>query len=458
MNRIRHFFKTRLGNQPFRFLRDPVPGNVGWVHSLGSALLFLLMFQLATGIFLMLFYSPGPESAWESIRFLMDQNRYAALLRSLHSWTTSLLVVLFTLHLLRVLTHGAYKPPRELTWISGILLLSLIFAFAFSGYLLRWDNPAYWATQVGTEMMEEIPLVGRFIMRFSRGGDELGAYTLTRFYAVHVAFLPALLLSIVAVHLWQLRKHQIAPHPLPEKNHRAPFPFFPSQAVRDSVVSLVLFLLLLLLAVLYPQGLGNKANPADAGFDPRPEWYFLAHYELLRLFQGWETVSVFLIPFGLFLLLLLLPFLDRSTSRYWKNRKRIVVSTFVFFGVLYGAALYSKLAHPPQGPGSAIENQLPLPPSGNRKLILDGRRAFQQLKCANCHSIAKTGGRFGPELDGIGAKYSPEEIRARVLTPRRFDPESKMPSYEGEISPKELEALMEYIRHFPKNVSSDVSR
>ncbi len=428
-----------------RFFLEPQPPNVGWFHSLGSALLFLIALQLVTGAVLMLFYAPTPDHAWDSLSYLTENFYSGRILRGMHVWGTTLIVVVTTLHLIRVVIHGSYKIPRELNWVSGMIMFLIILGFAFTGYLLPWDLKAYWATQVGTEMIGKVPLVGPFLMQIARGGQELGPYTLTRFYALHVVFLPMGLLFWVGVHIYLLRKHKIAQDPREKETPKSSrsCPFYPHQAFRDAMVCLAVFAVLLLLSQLVPPELAPQADSLEVRYEPRPEWYFLAHYELLRFFPGSQVIPVAVIPALIITILLALPFLDRSPKRYWKRRRGYVAPVCGLFLLLYLTAGYSRIYNP----GELVESQsrprlslqAPLSP-----LQATGRKVFEALKCVDCHRIAGKGGRVGPDLTAIG--QLPRDILSRqILDPSAFTPESKMPPYEGRISNRDLMALLEYL-------------
>ena len=288
MRALIQFLDERLPlRTPLRaFFSDPQPSSVGWHHTLGSALLFLLIVQFLTGGVLLLFYAPTPDHAWESLRHLEEHNKPGDLVRGVHVWGASFMIVVATLHILRVVFAGAYKRPRELNWMVGVVSFLLILGFAFTGYLLPWDQKGYWATRVGTEMISTGPLLGPFFADFLRGGEAIGAYTLSRFFALHVFFLPGLLVGAILLHLYLLRKHKIARDPLSDGKGEQTIPFYPEQMLRDSTASLVVLFLLLVVAILFPPGLEAGADLSDTSYDPRPEWYFLAHYELLRVVPG----------------------------------------------------------------------------------------------------------------------------------------------------------------------------
>ena len=193
------------------FLRK-IP-KVNWLHTLGSATLFLAVNQVVTGILLTIYYVPTPDHAYDSVQYITTQVAAGWLIRGLHHWGASAMVVLVGLHMLRVIFHAAYKYPREMTWLTGVVLLLIVIGFGFTGYLLPWDQKAYWATQVGTEMAEQVPLIGPATASVLKGGEVLGARTLTRFYSFHVLLLPALLLIFVVVHLFLVVWHGISAPP-----------------------------------------------------------------------------------------------------------------------------------------------------------------------------------------------------------------------------------------------------
>lgn len=193
------------------FLRK-IP-KVNWLYTLGSATLFLALNQMITGILLTIYYVPTPDHAYDSVQYITTQVPAGWLIRGLHHWGASAMVVMVVLHMLRVIAYGAYKYPRELTWFSGVVLLLLTIGFGFTGYLLPWDQKAFWATTVGTRIAGSVPLVGDTILRIMRGGEELSAITLSRFFGVHVWVLPATLMLLVGVHLYLVIRNGISAVP-----------------------------------------------------------------------------------------------------------------------------------------------------------------------------------------------------------------------------------------------------
>ncbi len=294
------------------------------IYYLGGMTLFFLGVQLVTGILLMLYYRPSAAEAFESVEFIMTVVPFGWLIRSLHSWSANLMVFFAFLHLVTVYFSKGYRKPREITWITGCILLFLALAFGFSGYLLPWNKLAFFATKVGTDIAGVVPVVGEWTLRFLRGGDRVTGGTLSRFYGWHVAILPAFLTVLLGVHLVlvQIQGMSVPPRAEAEASRRRPMKFFPNFALRDLFGWILALGVLVAIAALFPWELGEKADPfAPAYKDIRPEWYFMFMFETLKFVPGGEILGVEYeaIPILLFalggLLLLLVPFLDRGVER-----------------------------------------------------------------------------------------------------------------------------------------------
>ncbi len=285
--------------------------------------LFLFVVQVTTGILLLFYYRPSAEEAYESIQFLMAEVEFGWLVRSIHSWAANLMILTLFLHLFSVLLVKAYRPPRELTWFSGVGLMALALAFGFTGYLLPWNELAYFATRVGTEIVGAVPLVGEFLLRVARGGDDVTGATLTRFYAFHVAVFPAVTAVLLGLHLFLVQKQGMSVPPSVERQGGANrvMPFLPNFLLRDLVGWLTALAILAALAAYIPAELGEKADPfAPAPAGIKPEWYFMFMFQTLKYLPshilGIEGEVVGIIGFGLAgVFLLLIPILDRQTAR-----------------------------------------------------------------------------------------------------------------------------------------------
>ena len=294
------------------------------IYYFGGMTLFFLIVQLLTGIMLMLYYRPSAAEAFESVEFIMTVVPFGWLIRSLHSWSANLMVFFAFVHLVTVYFSKGYRKPREITWITGSLLLFLAMAFGFSGYLLPWNKLAFFATKVGTDIAGAVPVVGEWTLRFLRGGDRVTGGTLSRFYGWHVAILPAFLMVLMGVHLLlvQIQGMSVPPRAEEEAKKRRPMKFFPNFALRDLFGWILALGVLVAIAALFPWELGEKADPFAPAFkDIRPEWYFMFMFETLKLVPGGEILGVEYeaIPILLFslggLLLVLVPFLDKGVER-----------------------------------------------------------------------------------------------------------------------------------------------
>jgi cytochrome b6 len=324
--RLAAWFEARL---PLGGARAAVEHKVVPVHRwsvfyyLGGMTLFFFLVQVVTGILLMLYYRPSAEEAFESVEFIMTTVPFGWLVRSLHAWSANLMVFFGLVHLVTVFFVKAYRPPRELTWASGVLLLFLALGFGFSGYLLPWNQLAFFATKVGTDIAGSVPLVGEWMLRFLRGGDRVSGGTLSRFYGWHVAILPAITVGVLALHLALVQLHGMSVPPAEER--RGPgrsMKFLPHFVLRDLFGWTLALGVLAALAALVPWELGEKADPFAPAFrDIRPEWYFLFMFQTLKFVPGGEIAGIEYeaIPILLFGLggavLLLVPFLDRGVVR-----------------------------------------------------------------------------------------------------------------------------------------------
>jgi len=324
MQRLSAWMEERAGWQPLlaALSHKRVPQHRYSVfYYLGGMTLFFFVVQVVTGILLLLYYRPGPDDAFESVELLMTRVPFGWLVRSLHSWSANLMVFFAALHLGSVFFLRAYRRPRELTWVTGALLLLLVLAFSFSGYLLPWNQLAFFATKVGTDIAGAVPVVGEAALRFLRGGDRVTGATLARFFGWHVCVLPILSLVLLGGHLLLVQVHgmSVSPGAEAESARRRPMRFFPHYALRDLFGWILALGVLATLAAVFPWELGEKANPfAPAYKDIRPEWYFVFMFETLKLVPGGEIAGIELEAFPLLgfglgaLLLVLVPFLGRS--------------------------------------------------------------------------------------------------------------------------------------------------
>lgn len=286
-------------------------------YYLGGITLFFFMVQVITGILLTIYYQPTPDTAYASILFIMNEVNFGWLIRSVHAWGANLMILFCVLHLLRVFFQGAYKAPREATWGTGFFLLMVTLGFGFTGYLLPWDQRAFWATVVGSQIAGAVPIVGDFALTFLRSGPEITALTLSRFYGVHVLVMPVALMAFLAIHLILMHQQGIA-DPTAEKasdtlttgeEKKKLLPFFPNYILDEVIAWYIMLAILIVLASVFPAGLEEPANPLHTPEHTKPEWYFLFLYQWLKLVPRLVGVVAPLIGA---VLLLLLPVIDRN--------------------------------------------------------------------------------------------------------------------------------------------------
>jgi quinol-cytochrome oxidoreductase complex cytochrome b subunit len=321
----------------------PIHRHRVWYY-FGGMTLFLFGIQVVTGILLLLYYRPSAEEAYESVQFLMAEVQFGWLIRSLHAWSANLMILALFVHMFSVLLLKAYRRPREMTWFSGVALFGLALAFGFTGYLLPWNELAYFATKVGTEITGAVPVVGHFTLRLLRGGDDVTGATLTRFYGIHVAVLPAIVTILLGMHLYLVQKHGMSVPPSVERagGPRRTMPFVPDFLLRDIVGWLSALALLAALAAFFPAELGKKADPfAAAPIGIKPEWYFMFTFQTLKYLParilGLDGEVVGIIAFGLAgLFLLVMPLLDRRAGRGEPSRlfTAIAIGIIIYIIVL----------------------------------------------------------------------------------------------------------------------------
>jgi ubiquinol-cytochrome c reductase cytochrome b subunit len=428
MSRLLQWLDARTGFRTARhvLLDEEIPAGTGWAFTLGSVLLALISIQLLTGAFLTLYYAPTPDHAYDSVRFI-SSTASGRLVRGLHHFGASFLVVFLVLHLLRVVILGSYKPPREITWLSGLALMGLVLAFALTGYLLPWDQRAYWATVVTINISKLAPVAGEAMAALMQGGSTIGALTLTRWYSAHVIFLPALLVGLIVAHLVLMRL-QGSSGPLRPKGK--PFAFYPYQAFRDTVVVSIVLLAVFAMAWNGMPPLEGPADPTDANYIPRPEWYFLGLFQLLKYFPGkWEVVGAIVIPGVVAAFLALLPWIDRGPER--DPRRRRLVMTLVAAGVVAVVALTT-----------LGWRDRPISAAGEAWSLreIGGRTIAGYSGCAKCHT--DTG--LADPLESLALSRGAEWVSGHVSDPEMIAPGLRQPP--AQRSEREVAAILAYVR------------
>lgn len=415
-----------------RFWAQPLPAGVGWWHIFGALTLLTLVVLFLTGGVLMFYYSPTPDQAYASVQYIEHYLPAGQFVRALHYWAARIIVPLVIIHILRVFFWGAYKRPRQMIWVTGVLLLLCVIGYGLTGYALPWDQKAYWGTVVRLKIAEGIPLVGSATATFLRGGDSVGAVTLMRFFVLHVFVLPVLVFILVAWHILQVRRLGVTPPHVDvsqEAEIEKPQLLYPDHAARIAVAAIALSALLIWLSVNYPAPLEPRANPMDTAYKPHPDFYVLWMHELVGFFPPQlEFLGSFILPTLLAMLLLIVPFIDRNPFR--QPRKRLLAlsaGTLVLF-VIVGLNVKGMQALPEPQRLSPVEKK--------------GQQIFVDLKCYTCHGINGGGGPVGPDL-GLGSQRDPEMVRQLLRNPASHNVHSIMPAYN--LPPDQEEALVAYI-------------
>ena len=326
---LRLWLDERLGTAGLARLAHkkevPVHRHTIWYY-FGGMTLFLFIVQVATGIMLLLYYRPSAENAFESVQFIMTEVQFGWLVRSIHSWSANLLIATMFIHMFSVFFMKAYRSPREITWVTGSLLLFVFLFFGFSGYLLPWNKLAFFATKVGTDIAGDVPLLGNFALRFLRGGEDVTGATLTRFFGFHVAILPAITTVVLGVHALLVQKHGMSIPPGVDTQNLKTMKFVPNFLMRDLIGWILAIGALAALAALFPWELGEKADPfASAPAGIRPEWYFLFMFQTLKLIPpkilslDGEVIGIMAFALG-GLFWVIVPFLDGSAANHKRSR------------------------------------------------------------------------------------------------------------------------------------------
>ena len=423
-------------------LDEPIPGGASLAYVFGSGLLFLFLSQLITGMFLVLYYVPTADHAHTTIAYITKELTSGSFIRSIHAYGSSAIIIVLLLHVTQTFLYGSYKGRRKLLWLAGCVLFALMLGMSFTGYLLPWDQKAYFATTVGTNILTYIPFVGNSLKSLLRGGTEMGTLTLSRFFVLHVLLIPAFIFTFVAMHVFLFRKAGAA-GPIqgePEELKRSTEMFYPKQVLFDIAFALLIIIGLGLLAHYSPVDLGPKANPADTQYVPRPEWYYIPVFQWLKYWEsGLAVIGILVIPAFIAILFVGLPFLDRRPERRpWKRPVAVTIYAFIFIGLgALGAISHrNDLRDPAIAPQLAkqradvaafmkkpFEPELAGPSLVAALVALTnpeaakGKKVFDQEGCAECHGDDLAGTSAGPTLVGVGDKYDSVKLQAVLKEP-----------------------------------------
>jgi ubiquinol-cytochrome c reductase cytochrome b subunit len=462
------------------FLTEDVPGGASYWYVFGSATLFAMILQFVTGIFLTFYYAPSSATAYESTKYIIEHVPLGWLVLSLHYWGATAMIALLFMHMLQVLIWGAYKAPREIMWVVGVILLVLTLVLGLTGYLLPWDMNAYFASQVAINIASSVPLVGEPTQQFLSGGHGMGTLTINRFFGLHVWLMPAALALLAFAHLAIFRHNSSAGPPIDEDVTTLPQGrFWPNQMFMDSMASFAVFIVMFLLAIFLAPPLDIKADPTKT-FIAYPAWYFLALYGMLRIAGGApegivpiaNLLATVVIPGGLVTLLILLPWIDRNPSRRLSRRPWLLGLTAITVVIAVGLSVYSQLAIIKEQkdanqaapaataatPGSQGGSLPAGAPAGGGSGIAAGAAHGAKIfaaNCSSCHGATGQGtpGSFPPLAANPDVSGDPAKVAHIVmyglqgpLTVKGATYNGTMPPWKGTLGNGDIADVLTYLR------------
>ena len=434
-----------------------VPSSTAsWWYVFGSAALTVFILQVVSGILLALVYVPSAAQAWSSLQVLNHDLTLGWFLRAMHGWGSNFMLALVLIHMVQVFLFGAYKYPRELTWMVGVFLLLMTLGMAFTGQVLRFDQDAYWGLGIGASILGRVPLLGGALVNLLLGGPIIAGDTLSRFFALHVFVIPGLLIALVGLHLLMVLKLGISEWPMPGRLVRREtylkeyeeltyqgVPFVPDAIWRDLIFAACVLLAVALCAVMSgPFGPTGQPDPTIIETVPKPDPFFLWLYAVLSLLPPQLETPFLLIapPVGI-VLLLLLPLLSGEGEKSWRRRP-IAILTVLLLAVALGS-LTRLASYTPWSPVMNAWSGSPVPErflQGRSPLERQGSLVFQNKQCRNCHALGTDGGMRGPALDAVATRLTQDQLIRQVLQGR-----GNMPAYGNNLSPAETTALVAFL-------------
>jgi ubiquinol-cytochrome c reductase cytochrome b subunit len=432
--------RTGLITLASQFLSEEIPESAGWPQAFGSVALFLCLVQALTGVLLSLNYAGTPGDAYNSLTYIIRDVPMGQFIRGLHHWGASLMLIVVVLHMVQVFLFGAYKRPREATWIGGVCLFLVILGFSLTGYLLPWDNRAYWGTVVTTKIMGQTPVIGSYLQEIADASERIGVITFARFYSLHVFVFPAITILFVLVHLHLVRRHGVTPG---LKDFGRTKKFYPEQVFRDTFACFIALLLLLTAAALLRAPLERLADPTDPTYVPRPEWYFLFLFQLLKLFKGaWEPVGSIGIPTIIVVILFAVPFIDRSRAKLVRERT-ISISMVTLALAGWTAFTAAAVRSTPKSDNATIAVFANSDLSALSAEEMAGIGYFRRERCRSCHNLTEGSPKPGPTLALRKTKRSADWMIQHFRNPSQTIPGSNMPPIH--LAVPELNALSAFL-------------
>ena len=431
--------------------------TASWWYVFGSGTLVLFVIQVVTGICLATVYVPSAAGAWQSLEVLNYEQPLGWYLRAVHGWGSNFMVAMMSIHVAQVFLFGAYKYPRELTWIAGVFLLLCTLGMAFTGQVLRFDQDAYWGLGIGAAIVGRMPLLGREAVHLLLGGPIIAGETLSRFFTLHVFVVPGLLIAFVAIHLLLVLRLGINEWPMPgrlvnratyrreyeEQVQRDGVPFFPDAAKRDIVFAGITISAVLACAAIFgPFGPNGQPDPTIIQTTPRPDFYFLSLFSVFALLPPWtETFLILTGPVVGIIALLALPFISGTGEKSWRRRPMSVIGIVTVFLTLWTLTWLGLSS--PWSPHMEAWSGASVPVEyvrGRSPLELQGALLVQGKQCRNCHALGGMGGQRGPALDDVATRLTHGQLVRQILQGG-----GNMPAYGKNLSPAEVTALVAFL-------------